>query len=95
MVLPHRADQLQFLVQQRVGLPSLFLMLNSIFSRYIATGSLDTNVMVWDLQQSGEHPLVIRGAHSMSAINGVAWLSDNRLLTVGQDSNLKLWALKL
>uniref|UniRef100_A0A914HB02 Actin-interacting protein 1 n=1 Tax=Globodera rostochiensis TaxID=31243 RepID=A0A914HB02_GLORO len=63
--------------------------------RYIATGSLDTNVMVWDLQQSGEHPLVIRGAHSMSAINGVAWLSDNRLLSVGQDSNVKQWTLKL
>lgn len=30
-------------------------------SRYIATGSLDTNIIVWDLQNSGEHPIIIKG----------------------------------
>ncbi|KIH66880.1 WD domain, G-beta repeat protein [Ancylostoma duodenale] len=30
-------------------------------NRHIATGGLDTNVIVWDLQRSGEHPIIIRG----------------------------------
>lgn len=64
-------------------------------SRYVATGSLDTNIMIWDMEHSGEHPIVIRGAHPMSAINGVAWLSDNRILSVGQDSNMRVWMVKL
>lgn len=63
--------------------------------RYIATGGLDTNVIVWDLQNSGEHPLIIKGAHPMSPINGIAWLGPNKILSIGQDSVLKTWILKL
>uniref|UniRef100_A0A914Y0N3 Actin-interacting protein 1 n=1 Tax=Panagrolaimus superbus TaxID=310955 RepID=A0A914Y0N3_9BILA len=63
--------------------------------RFVATGGLDTNVIVWDIQHSGESPIEIRGAHSSSAINGVAWLDDKRLLTVGQDSNIKIWSVNL
>jgi WD40 repeat protein len=63
--------------------------------RYIATGGLDTNVIVWDIQHSGESPIEIRGAHSSSPINGVAWLDEKRLLTVGQDSNIKIWNVNL
>uniref|UniRef100_A0A914QJI7 Uncharacterized protein n=1 Tax=Panagrolaimus davidi TaxID=227884 RepID=A0A914QJI7_9BILA len=63
--------------------------------RYVATGGLDTNVIVWDIQHSGESPIEIRGAHSASPINGVAWLDDKRLLTVGQDSNIKIWNVTL
>ncbi|KHJ77790.1 WD domain, G-beta repeat protein [Oesophagostomum dentatum] len=29
-------------------------------SRHLATGGLDTNIIVWDLQRSGEHPVIIR-----------------------------------
>lgn len=63
--------------------------------RFIATGGLDTNVMIWDTARSGESPIEIRGAHASSAINGVAWLDDHRILTVGQDSNIKIWSLTL
>jgi len=63
--------------------------------RFIATGGLDTNVMIWDTTRSGESPIEIRGAHASSAINGVVWLDDNRILTVGQDSNVKIWSLTL
>jgi len=52
--------------------------------------------MVWDLEQSGEHPLLIRGAHQMSAINCVAFLPDGkRILSVGQDANIRIWNVKL
>lgn len=33
-------------------------------SRYIATGGLDTNIIVWDLQNSEEHPIIIKGLFS-------------------------------
>lgn len=63
--------------------------------RYVASAGLDTNINVYDLQHSGEHPLVFRGAHQMSAINQIAWLSDSTLITVGQDSNVKQWKVNV
>uniref|UniRef100_A0A1I7SGJ0 Actin-interacting protein 1 n=1 Tax=Bursaphelenchus xylophilus TaxID=6326 RepID=A0A1I7SGJ0_BURXY len=70
---------------------------NASFSpngRYIASGGLDTHLMVWDLQKSGEHPRVFRNSHAMSPINIVRWLDDNTLITIGQDSNIKQWKVK-
>lgn len=64
-------------------------------SRYIATGGLDTNIIIWDLKNSGEHPIIIRGAHSMSPVNGVAWLGPDKIISVGQDSVIKTFVLKL
>lgn len=29
---------------------------------------MDTNIIVWDIQNSGEHPIIIRGAHAMSPV---------------------------
>ena len=28
----------------------------------MATGGLDTNIIIWDLQKSGEHPIILKGA---------------------------------
>lgn len=64
-------------------------------NRFIATGSLDTNIMVWDMEKTGEHPLVIKGAHAMSSINGIAWLTNDTFLSIGQDSNVKQWKINL
>uniref|UniRef100_A0AC34PV90 Actin interacting protein 1 n=1 Tax=Panagrolaimus sp. JU765 TaxID=591449 RepID=A0AC34PV90_9BILA len=63
--------------------------------RFIATGGLDTNVLIWDIEHSGESPIEIKGAHASSPINAVAWLDEKRVLTVGQDSNIKIWSLVL
>lgn len=63
--------------------------------RFIATGGLDTNVLIWDLERSGESPIEIKGAHASSPINAIAWLDEKRILTVGQDSNIKIWSLIL
>lgn len=60
-------------------------------SRYLATGALDTNIIVWDMQRSGEHPLIVKGAHAMSPVNQVAWLDDKTLLSAGSDSTIKHW----
>uniref|UniRef100_A0A915CE92 Actin-interacting protein 1 n=1 Tax=Parascaris univalens TaxID=6257 RepID=A0A915CE92_PARUN len=63
--------------------------------RFVATGGLDTNVIVWDMKNTDEHPIIIRGAHSMSPVNGVAWLGPRKILSVGQDSVLKTWTLNV
>ncbi|KJH44089.1 WD domain, G-beta repeat protein [Dictyocaulus viviparus] len=65
----------------------------SIDNRHIATGGLDTNIIIWDIQRSGEHPIIIKGAHAMSPVNGLAFLSENELLSVGQDANVKHWKI--
>ncbi|KRZ69719.1 Actin-interacting protein 1 [Trichinella papuae] len=57
-------------------------------SRHIATGSLDTNIIVWDMENAGEHPLIIKGAHKMSQITNIEWWNNNTLVSTGQDANL-------
>ncbi|KRY87285.1 Actin-interacting protein 1 [Trichinella pseudospiralis] len=57
-------------------------------SRHIATGSLDTNIIVWDMENAGEHPLIIKGAHKMSQITNIEWWNSNTLVSTGQDANL-------
>ncbi|KAI1731924.1 actin-interacting protein 1 [Ditylenchus destructor] len=64
-------------------------------NRHIATGGIDTNIIIWDLQKSGEHPIIIKAAHPMSPINCIEWISETRLITAGQDSNVKQWTIKL
>uniref|UniRef100_A0A914VLH2 Actin-interacting protein 1 n=1 Tax=Plectus sambesii TaxID=2011161 RepID=A0A914VLH2_9BILA len=64
-------------------------------SRYVVSGGLDTNLIVWDTEKSGEHPIIIKGAHAMSPVNGVAWLNPTTVVSVGQDSNIKQWSIKL
>ncbi|KAK6019437.1 WD domain, G-beta repeat protein, partial [Ostertagia ostertagi] len=64
-------------------------------NRHLATGGLDTNIIIWDLERSGEHPIIIRGAHAMSPVNGLVFLNSDELLSVGQDANVKHWKINL
>ncbi|CDW55423.1 actin interacting protein 1 [Trichuris trichiura] len=64
-------------------------------NRYIASGSLDTSIIVWDMRSPGEHPLVIKGAHTMSQITSIDWLDSNTLVSVGQDAMVRQWSLTL
>lgn len=31
----------------------------------------------------------------MSTVNGIGWLTSNKIISIGQDSVLKTWTLKL
>ncbi|XP_047537545.1 actin-interacting protein 1 [Vanessa atalanta] len=56
----------------------------------VASGSLDTSVIVWSRLAPNKHTH-IKNAHPQSQITGLTWLDDNTLATVGQDANTRIW----
>ncbi|XP_006819809.1 actin-interacting protein 1-like [Saccoglossus kowalevskii] len=63
-------------------------------SRHMASGSLDTNIIIWSMENPNKR-IVIKGAHKMSQITSLAWLNDNTVVSTGQDSCIKQWTLTL
>ncbi|KAK3908482.1 Actin-interacting protein 1 [Frankliniella fusca] len=59
-------------------------------SQFVASGSLDTTIIVWSVQQPSKHN-IIKNAHPQSQITRLAWLDDETLVSVGQDCNTKIW----
>ncbi|GFR93190.1 actin-interacting protein 1 [Elysia marginata] len=61
-------------------------------SRRFVTASLDSYLVLWELGKFvGEKPTV--KAHPLSHVNKIGWLDNNTIVTAGQDSNLKIWAV--
>lgn len=61
-------------------------------SQFVASGSLDTTIIVWSVQQPSKHN-IIKNAHVQSQITRLAWLDDETLVSVGQDCNTKVWSI--
>lgn len=59
-------------------------------SQYVASGALDTDVIVWNANETTKKIKISR-AHKMSAVSAVSWRSDNELISAGHDANIKLW----
>ncbi|XP_077544094.1 actin-interacting protein 1 flr [Haemaphysalis longicornis] len=59
-------------------------------SKHLATGSLDTGVIVWSTEQPTKH-INIKKAHPQSQITRLAWLDNSTIVSAGQDSNVKIW----
>lgn len=59
-------------------------------SLYVASGGLDTGVIIWSVEAPEKHCL-IRNAHEQSQITNVAWLDNSSLVSTGQDANIKVW----
>lgn len=59
-------------------------------SLLVASGSLDTAIIIWSVTDPAKHT-IIKNAHSQSQITKLAWLDDTTLVSVGQDSNTKIW----
>jgi WD40 repeat protein len=59
-------------------------------SKLVASGSLDTTIIVWSVDQPAKH-LTIKNAHPQSQITRIVWLSDQTLVSTGQDANTKVW----
>jgi hypothetical protein len=58
-------------------------------SAYIVSGSIDTNVIVWTAATGDRSE--IRGAHPLSIVTGVAWVSDTVFVSCGHDSCIRVW----
>ncbi|CAH0402542.1 unnamed protein product [Chilo suppressalis] len=61
-------------------------------STRVASGSLDTSVIIWSVLTPAKHT-VIKNAHPQSQITGLAWLDDETVVSVGQDANTRIWTV--
>ncbi|KAF2687651.1 WD40 repeat-like protein [Lentithecium fluviatile CBS 122367] len=61
--------------------------------KYVASGSLDTNVMAWSVEDPGKR-IKAMNAHK-DGVTGVAWEKAGKILSAGGDSSVKVWQLKL
>jgi len=60
-------------------------------SLHLATASLDSHIYVWDVKDT-KKKIYVKDAHKLGA-NGVTWIDNNTIATVGQDACLKIWNL--
>ncbi|KAL5410478.1 hypothetical protein PMIN06_005978 [Paraphaeosphaeria minitans] len=60
-------------------------------AKLVASGSLDTNVMVWSVEEPGKR-IKAMNAHK-DGVTGVAWEPSGKVLSAGGDSSIKVWKL--
>jgi WD40 repeat protein len=60
-------------------------------SVHLATAGLDTNIIVWNIVETGSR-ILLKGAHS-GGVKDLLWTDDNTIASVGQDCALKTWSL--
>ncbi|KAL5118479.1 WD40 repeat-like protein [Pleosporales sp. CAS-2024a] len=60
---------------------------------YAASGSLDTNVMVWSIEDPGKRIKALN-AHK-DGVTGVAWDKATKVISAGGDASIKIWNIKV
>ncbi|KAL8137961.1 hypothetical protein V2J09_003962, partial [Rumex salicifolius] len=61
-------------------------------STMVATGSLDTNVLVYEIDKPASARMTIKGAH-LGGVYGVAFIEDCNVVSSGEDGCVRLWTL--
>ena len=61
-------------------------------STKLLSGSLETNVIVWDLVKGTDARIVLKNTH-IGGVNAVLFLSDNTFVTAGADCCVRRWSL--
>lgn len=56
------------------------------------SGGLDTNIFVWSVAKPGQRVSV--GSAHKDGVNGVRWLGGDRVVSVGGDAAVKVWAVE-
>jgi WD40 repeat protein len=60
--------------------------------KFAASGSLDTNVMAWSVEDPGKRIKALN-AHK-DGVTGVAWESAGKVVSTGGDASIKIWSMK-
>jgi len=61
-------------------------------SDHIATGSVDSSIIVWSVNSPNSR-IHVKLAH-LGGVSSLAWMNNFTLLTGGQDGAMKCWELK-
>ncbi|KAH0463695.1 hypothetical protein IEQ34_008277 [Dendrobium chrysotoxum] len=61
-------------------------------NRLVATGSLDTCVIVYDVDKPASSRITIKGAH-MGGVYGLAFSDENSFVSAGEDACVRVWRL--
>ncbi|CAD5185907.1 unnamed protein product [Musa acuminata subsp. malaccensis] len=61
-------------------------------SHLIATGSLDTSVIVYEVDKPASSRITIKGAH-LGGVYGLAFIDENSLVSAGEDACVRVWKL--
>ncbi len=59
--------------------------------KFVASGSLDTNIMAWSVEDPGKR-IKVMNAHK-DGVTGIAWDKAGKILSAGGDSSAKVWKL--
>ena len=59
---------------------------------HAVSGGLDTNIFVWSVAKPGKR-VSVTNAHK-DGVNGVAWVGDEKVVSVGGDAAVKLWRVE-
>ncbi|KAH7442749.1 hypothetical protein KP509_03G102300 [Ceratopteris richardii] len=58
----------------------------------VATGSVDTNIFVYNLEKPVSAKIMIKGAH-LGGVNGVIFKDESTLISAGDDACVRVWKL--
>jgi len=56
----------------------------------VASGSLDTMIIIWSMKEHGKH-ITIKNAHPQQSVQALAWLDDKTLISAGYGCLIKTW----
>lgn len=61
-------------------------------SRLVATGSLDTCVIIYEVGKPAASRRTIKGAH-LGGVYGLAFIDQERVVSSGEDGCVRVWSL--
>lgn len=61
-------------------------------SSMVATGSLDTCVIIYEVDKPASNRITIKGAH-LGGVYGLAFADDRNLVSSGEDACIRVWTV--
>nr|UPW27165.1 actin-interacting protein 1-2 [Allium cepa]UPW27166.1 actin-interacting protein 1-2 [Allium cepa] len=58
----------------------------------VATGSLDTSVIIYEVDKPASQRITVKGAH-LGGVYGLAFVDDNSIVSAGEDACVRMWKL--